>query len=872
VRLQRTNVVSLTAEAFNAQTGVVFAAATCNVSSAGSPNDGGSSVGVGTFNGDIAYIRVYNTTVAVGTIPANTTCIGQLLDFEFENNGADCSGNSRNLIMSGASYVTTPSYNPAVGFNSYPRSTVFSTTSSLQLTSTSFSATDNSVLTYAWSQIAPIPATGTFSSNTASSPTFSSATAGTYGIQLIATDSAMNSNTTWLNVGAANTNGPCGPAVTTAACIVNDGLSSAMHNIIGPQLIANTTANPWTYDDIASLPTLQNLGAVGLASPFIPALGSALSGTVTAGGYSTNGALILGSGTSFFSQVTVNSLYVVAWNSPDGNGTGRGYCAVSAVTDNTHLMCGGSQPFPSQTGLTMYNMARTGAENICNGSPFYIDCWVGPGQPSNSIHYYDVPLALYRAYVRTGNSIYLTYAQQFADIVWQWVLDHGYAKSTAPRNMSMISQYYRALELGGSALANRMAGLAILAAYLDTSWYGPSAIPNQDLRDGVGYPLWSFATGARTDPNSTQHSTYCGYLTASTSIPALITAQNANGGYSEHQYVINPSYVDAPKAFSLPLVYEGAPWRQAITLRSMEAAYEVLADTSAAGCNQPTLAASLLTAITSYVSWMYNYGRDTGNRGIFYEMDSASNDQATIYHPPGTVSVTNGSTALVGVGTHFVSAGYLASQPFIGFDMPRTIYKLNACSDDTHCTLNMAYGSLYGEVGNLLGDIYSVAPPAAACGNHSLATWCYTGTGDRNLTRTVTAAIGWLYNKTQNATYKAWADEFYSATMGGPTSGLTASNGLSNFNTPCSGPACDGYTGDSVLAAPTCNVPPGVVAPCVPAQLGGTQNFTLHFGKDAGEAWGATDGDNWLAWRLLFTTAGGAVISGKGAISGKVIY
>src|SRR5579872_634564 len=62
VRLQRTNVVSLTAEAFNTQTGAIFSAATCNVSSAGSPNDGGSSLGVGTFNGDIAYIRVYNTT------------------------------------------------------------------------------------------------------------------------------------------------------------------------------------------------------------------------------------------------------------------------------------------------------------------------------------------------------------------------------------------------------------------------------------------------------------------------------------------------------------------------------------------------------------------------------------------------------------------------------------------------------------------------------------------------------------------------------------------------------------------------------------------------------------------------------------------
>src|SRR4029078_4819797 len=136
---------------------------------------------------------------------------------------------------------------------------------------------------------------------------------------------------------------------------------------------------------------------------------------------------------------------------------------------------------------------------------------------------------------------------------------HGYAKQTAPRNLSMISQYYRALELGGSALTNRMAGLAIVALYLNTSWYNPSSIPTQDLRDGVGYPLWDFAMGAKTDPDSTQHTTYCGYMTAGTSVPALISAQNANGGYSEHEYSINPSYVDAPRAFTIPLVWESSP-------------------------------------------------------------------------------------------------------------------------------------------------------------------------------------------------------------------------------------------------------------------------------------------------------------------------
>ena len=59
----------------------------------------------------------------------------------------------------------------------------------------------------------------------------------------------------------------------------------------------------------------------------------------------------------------------------------------------------------------------------------------------------------------------------------------------------------------------------------------------------------------------------------------------------------------------------------------MEAAYESLNDTTSQGCNNPTLATPTLTAITNAVTWQNNYGRDTVNRGVYYEVNSQSKDQ-----------------------------------------------------------------------------------------------------------------------------------------------------------------------------------------------------------------------------------------------------
>ena len=364
--------------------------------------------------------------------------------------------------------------------------------------------------------------------------------------------------------------------------------------------------------------------------------------------------------------------------------------------------------------------------------------------------------------------------------------------------------------------------------------------------------LWDIAIGAKTDTNPTRHAQYCSWLT--TYVPTWNSVQAADGSWPENAYASNPSYVSAPKTFTAPFLYQGAPWREAINVKAMEAAYESLNDTSSQGCNSPALAAPTLTAITNAVTWQNNYGRDTSNRGIFYEMNSPSADQNTVYHPAGTVSINLGSTALTGVGTGWQTAGYCDGTHFIGIESSLTVYKIASCASNTAATLSVAFG-LYGEKANAVGSAYSIAPTAyTSC--HSSATNCFGANGDRNLTRTVCGGMGWLYSVTLNTTYKNWTDECISATLGGPTAGLTKAANIGSVTLPCSGPACDGLVTDLLAAAPTCYTQPET---CVYGSY-----LYGNLGKNFGEAFGAPGIDNALAWRL---TASSCDLNGDGIVN-----
>jgi len=615
-----------------------------------------------------------------------------------------------------------------------------------------------------------------------------------------------------------------GQVAVNSAGIVQTGLPAVQDNLLGPLIPSGNS--PWIFGDLAETAVANNMAPAALAEA--PALGTVLPGTVSW----TTGNNVVATTADLTGLLAGKTWVAFAWNSLDGAGTGRALCPISSVTP-TSITCSENLFEPASSGVTAYLLPPPDA----TGWDF--SSWTTEN-PSMTWNYYDVAIGLYRLYYRTGNATYQTQARAYADIQWQWVIDHGY-RFVAPRAGSMISQFFRALD----GHPERFPGLYNWVTTQQVSWGSPAGSPTIDNRE-AGYTLWDIALGAKTDTDPGRHAQYCSWLSGFTS--TWNSKQSADGSWGENEYALNPSYVSAPAAFSAPFLYEGAPWREAINVKALEAAYESLNDTTTQGCNNPTLAASTLTAITNAVTWQYTYGRDTTNRGVFYEVNSQSNDQMTTYPGTGTVSINVSSTALIGSGTNWQTAGYCDGTHFIGIQASRTVYKIASCSSNTAATLSAAFG-LYGETSNVSGSAVSFSPSASSSCGGSLATYCYTGagTGDRNLTRTVCGGMGWLYAQTLSSIHKAWADECLSATLGGPTAGLTTAANIGSYVLPCSGPACDGYVGDLAAAAASCN---GHAAPCVWGSY-----LYQNLGKNFGEAFGAPGIDNALAWRLASSTS-----------------
>ena len=606
-----------------------------------------------------------------------------------------------------------------------------------------------------------------------------------------------------------------GQVAVNGVGIVQTGLPAAQDNLLGPLIPSGNS--PWIYGDLVETAVANNMAPAALAGK--PALGAALPGTV-----SFSGGSVITTTADLRTPLAGKSWVAVAWNSIDGAGTGRLLCPISSVTSST-IVCSENFSEPSFSGMTAYLLPPPDS----NGCDF--QCWTTEN-PSVTWNYYDVAIGLYRLYYRTGNATYQTQARAYADIQWQWVIDHGY-RAVSPRAGSMISQFFRALD----GHSERLPGLYNWVSLVQGAWANPAGSPNIDNRE-AGYALWDIALGAKTDPDATRHAQYCSWL--STYTATWNSKQSADGSWGENEYALNYSYVSAPKSFSKPFVYETSPWRLAIDIKALEAAYESLNDTTPQGCNNPSLATSTLTAITNAITWQNNIGRDTVNRGVFYEVNSQSADQGSIA-AAGTVSINVGSTSLAGSGTNWITAGYCDGTHFIGIQTPRTVYKIASCASDTSAVLSVAFG-IYGETSNVTGSSYSVAP-AASTGCNSSAAYCFGATGDRNLTRTSCGAMAWLYSVTLNSTHKAWADECISATLGGPTAGLTSATNIGATVLPCSGPACDGLVNDTAAAAANCGTQP---APCAY----GTYLYG-NLGKNFGEAFGAPGIDNALAWRLV---------------------
>jgi hypothetical protein len=603
--------------------------------------------------------------------------------------------------------------------------------------------------------------------------------------------------------------------------------------IAGPVTALGTS--PWPWYDIAAKANADEVPFA--ASLHKPVLGAAAAGTFTL----SDGchATLSGTGATEFNP---GDYAIVAWNAVEGTGSGRLTFVVSSRSGNvltSSNICGlGS--VVGGSGLTVYHCGVNCALPSSDGTYVCSNWGVCPMKTlaGDSWNFYDSALAVFRMYLRTGQLKYLLSYRDIADTWWTWALDSGGTPLNPPRSMSLVSQFIRALD-------GHPERLPLLYSGLMYSFQNQvlTEVTGDDTRE-PGYMLLFAAVGARADSDPTRHAGYCSVVASHAQL--WLNTQLPEGYWSEK----NGTY-----AYAVPGT---SPWRMFAVLQGMARAYDVLIDTSSAGCNNTVLAGRVLTAIEAAANFTYNYGYDPGDRGTYYDLMYPNDGQDGTNNglKSGTVSVGASGTLVTGSGTKFLSTFACNGSDYIGIEDSTGetwTYPVASCADNTHLTLSKPWGSQVlttdtvttgmgtHSLSTAVNNLFYYQTPAAFTTCRNSASHCWPETGDRNNGRDLIWIQGWLYKTTHNSLYLTRGDELFSSSYGGPAGGPGATGA-------CGGPACDGYETDYMMAIHGCKANPTL--PCNDQESLTPSNAFAALSKRWAQGSGIGGADNYLSWRL----------------------
>jgi len=669
--------------------------------------------------------------------------------------------------------------------------------------------------------------------------------------------------------------------------------------------------SPWSAYDITIKAMLDTM--IPAALTWVPLAGAALPGTYT---YSaTPSPRFLGTTAP---GVIAGDQILIGWN-PSGEtvGSGRFYITVSSVSGNDILISGLPEAIKNSSplsGLTIYECDRCvvdvispdypGSEILVYSCPFWGVC----GQGSNDgWSYYDMNVANYRMYLRTGDSDYLDAFNEWAEDDWLWNFKSGATEGmNPPRWYPMLSAFIRANIMGGAGAGGeaRLAAIKYMIGLNYTFNIG-ARLSGQDNRE-PGVTLNWMAMGAIADSDATRHAYYC------TSLKAL--AQEAidvqrSGGY----------WIEKNNAFPYATPSE-APWRILYMNQGLARGYESVSDPANTDCYDATLAAGMLAAVEASAEFIYTLGYDQDDRSTYYNVLSPTiglpptikagdcttpivggttfscvstsgtvntvgtavtwvsgdtfgtglaGEIFTINSVDYVVAAVNSSTSLTltgsagtqsGVtyagGTNLIRDYACDGTDFIGFeDTFGTTWtgRLNSCGSISTGTLDVPWAGVeqttYAYNGIRQPSQYTSisirrSAESGTCYNPA-AEWCVIF-GNRLGNWDSIWIMGWLYNQTGAAKWKTYGDELFSASYGGPADGVGGTD-------PCAGPDCDDYEAGYGSGLIGCGSN-GNIPPCNPTnnQPGNLNAFpsTLYAPRSMGQIDGIGGASNYLAWRL----------------------
>jgi hypothetical protein len=452
----------------------------------------GKTSGTASWAGTIAFLRVYTTSIAVGSVPPHGEYrTGASLRYEFEDVITDSSGNGANLsIIAGAvSYGVSPTYTPfcTAGTADVFRAGVSNTLDG----SGAYPLDEGGSLTYQWQQLTG-PTNVKWSSRTTENPTITGTQFGQYSFGLVVTDATGNKS---------------------ARCDV-------IHGFVGTDSSGNVVISNADHAEI--LGEMQMFG-VGVWEGFdywhrrltdqfgemqdtewfawwdTPVVGGTIDVTT-----SFSDALLLqvngvNAQTTFCGGDTTPDKHLVIFAN---GGNSRRIRGVDSCPDATHVEVN-TWLEATESGLQF--AAVTEAQ---------LAVWVGT---SSNANYYDGVMAFYAMYYRTGLTKYLTYARWLADYWYRSpAFDQGQndgdpdtTAGTVNRVKATTGLVMRALEIGSGS--TMWTGLRLVAN---------TECPDIDVTSGIedvreeSQMVGFCALMAKYDPVALNRTTYRAYVKA----------------------------------------------------------------------------------------------------------------------------------------------------------------------------------------------------------------------------------------------------------------------------------------------------------------------------------------------------------------------
>lgn len=588
----------------------------------------------------------------------------------------------------------------------------------------------------------------------------------------------------------------------------------SIDDLIGPVL--SMGSSPWGFYDAVEPAVADALEPYQTTLP--TCFSSPLAGTATLTG--SEGAWVLvGSGTSWASQLSVGNQIYIRWDYTSGGYAYLSYY-VNEVTDNTHITLNQYYFLPPHDGT--FTVIK------CDDSCLF---WNGTGSAATSNNFYDAVAGLYRLWKRTNNTDYRDQARSLCD---NWVRINGFGRAIqSPRDAGYEGIAMCAMDTGTLAYWDHLTYQLEYSSkgnptsdITRTAWLG-----DWDKRE-QGYELRATAIVAQYHPDATVRAAYCTRL-SNLLTHVWLLHQGVDGRFEEWLGYWNSTYPDSP----IYGVYGTSPWRSiGLSSHALIRAYD-----ACRVCNLTYLRLQSLNAITKAAQFWWDKGRTSAD-GTYYHVGSATitsadnpgkNFDGVVTHSQ-SVSWTSTSRTVTGTSTAFLTD--LAVNEWITAPTDKTAWQVESIESNTSLTLKQPY------TGSTRTETYYLRTVSAptSCGPSSPGP-CEIDLYDpdgRNDAVTIPAVFAWLYYTTGDTTWKTRYQRVSGATYGGPADGAGGGDA-------CTGPYCTSYYGNFGAALPKCSEN-GNVPPC-----------TVDYGtfvwrsKQWAMSTGAGRSDNGQAWVVL---------------------